>query len=560
MQKKFLLIDPSIIDSTGHHYEYSINVLEAAKESGYKPVLATNKLFKASPQFDYYPVYKYGFWSFIGEPYSLKLRNAVIAQIRKIAYPVFSFAWGILRNTKRTLIPINQSRFDNTRVSQFTTDTFRLVKEIKLGDEDIVFIPNVSHIELCGLHNCLRNNSNTKATWHLLFRRTIDIKAKQEKNPNDKLDDTLRIFSMSYKSRTYFYTDTNELTKQYNNLDTTTFRTLPIPCSYNSKNGAQFTDTPLNIVYLGDARKEKGYNHLPLVIQDLFDDFIQTRKINFIIQSNSSLPQGEVEVDKAKRLLEKYSNNVKLLTQSLSSEEYKNLIQTSDICLLPYERESYISRSSGVFSDAMASGIPAIIPAGTWMARQIASEYNSFIKNIDLKVVGSTKMTGIFKLSSEPFVMEQECSQLASCLRILFTVTESAPGELIEIIISQSQDPPTSLVIEVPENNTELLSAFFSIGTTKKLSVKFSSLRGNPVIISNMEVNFLSSDSAFPLGTIGLCFNNVNEIPCLIREMIKNYPHYRNSAHIFSKKWIGNHNPNNLVRVLKSVASSKNVS
>ncbi len=43
---KFVLIDHSIIDSGGHHFEYAIRILNAAQELGYQTELWINKAAK----------------------------------------------------------------------------------------------------------------------------------------------------------------------------------------------------------------------------------------------------------------------------------------------------------------------------------------------------------------------------------------------------------------------------------------------------------------------------------------------------------------------------------
>jgi hypothetical protein len=53
---------------------------------------------------------------------------------------------------------------------------------------------------------------------------------------------------------------------------------------------------------------------------------------------------------------------------TLSEADYRHLVSTPDIIVLPYRAVDFACRPSGVFSDAMALGIPIIVAAGTWMA------------------------------------------------------------------------------------------------------------------------------------------------------------------------------------------------
>jgi hypothetical protein len=53
---------------------------------------------------------------------------------------------------------------------------------------------------------------------------------------------------------------------------------------------------------------------------------------------------------------------------TLSEADYRNLVSTPDIIVLPYRAADFACRPSGVFSDATALGIPIVVAAGTWMA------------------------------------------------------------------------------------------------------------------------------------------------------------------------------------------------
>ena len=46
--KKFIVIDHSLCNLQGHHYECSLSVAEAAAREGYEPIIITNKIFPQS--------------------------------------------------------------------------------------------------------------------------------------------------------------------------------------------------------------------------------------------------------------------------------------------------------------------------------------------------------------------------------------------------------------------------------------------------------------------------------------------------------------------------------
>src|SRR5579883_2300544 len=63
--KRFILVDHSIRDLAGHHYEYAVHVLRAAERAGYTPILVTNRKFQehSSVPWKVLPLYEFGFWT-----------------------------------------------------------------------------------------------------------------------------------------------------------------------------------------------------------------------------------------------------------------------------------------------------------------------------------------------------------------------------------------------------------------------------------------------------------------------------------------------------------------
>lgn len=71
-QRRFILIDHSIRGFGGHHYEYAVHVLSAARDAGFETILAVNRTFAADGGRDepwkIVPVYEHGFWRNIAPP------------------------------------------------------------------------------------------------------------------------------------------------------------------------------------------------------------------------------------------------------------------------------------------------------------------------------------------------------------------------------------------------------------------------------------------------------------------------------------------------------------
>jgi hypothetical protein len=63
---------------------------------------------------------------------------------------------------------------------------------------------------------------------------------------------------------------------------------------------------------------------------------------------------------------------VRLISEWLPPRAFTALFQQTDLLVLPYDQAAFRTTGSGIFSHAVAAGIPAMVPAGTTMAAAIA--------------------------------------------------------------------------------------------------------------------------------------------------------------------------------------------
>ena len=130
---------------------------------------------------------------------------------------------------------------------------------------------------------------------------------------------------------------------------------------------------PLVAAFLGDARTEKGYQHLPGVLQRLVGRGLGP-KVRLKAQAYYTSEYPEPECLRASALLAAQPRVwATPIPRALASARYAREVLRSDIVLVPYDRERYIARSSGIFVEALAAGIPCIVPAGTWMSAVLDS-------------------------------------------------------------------------------------------------------------------------------------------------------------------------------------------
>ncbi|MGH9722335.1 MAG: hypothetical protein ACRD8O_19160 [Bryobacteraceae bacterium] len=461
---------------------------------------------------------------------------------------------------------------------QFTADTRVLFQQLgPLGPGDMVFLPTVSPIDMMGLRRFLeRNQAGSQPSWHLLFRRDIYSGreggyAAQDASTLASLSQVFAKFAARNGHRAFFYTDTGELTAQYDRLSVAPFHTLPIPHTHPPAE-RESTSGPLRVIYLGDARFEKGYPLLPHLIRDVWDDCVETGKAVFTLQSNYNIPRGEPEVVVARSHLESFPHSVELLKDPLTSEQYRDLLLAGDISLLLYEPEYYYARSSGILVESLAAGIPVIVPAATWLARQFLLEYLRHQECVreHMEVV-STVEDSKWKWqgrSSDGEIIAPHDRKLAAVVRVpaaacvaLFSMHFGAGHAEVRLAIEwlDSQDVPiagASAVLEAAPCTRQSAHLAVIPKGAARLAIGLQSLyASSSVLLRSVRLDFLLGDLP-PLGAVGLAYHDKREIPGLLREMIDHYPHYRQTACRFAEKWKARHNAGRLVEELRSVASA----
>jgi glycosyltransferase involved in cell wall biosynthesis len=375
MNRQFVLIDHSIEDSAGHYLEYARRVLGAAKAEGFRTVLAVNQRAQSleCPEAD-----------LILKPFSKTFwQNHAQSKLRTLA--------GFLLNKVALAI-------DPRHAGKFAEEVALLVRQAAVTDSDIIFLPTLGGTELVGISQYSGAETSVPARWHLLFRRDVPPSGSclDMRNRINRWR-TKAAFTVAkahfVKGARYFYTDTEELTYRYGCLDIGKFKTLPIPIDEQLGFKKPWKQGPLIVSYLGDMRAEKGIHLLPKLIASVRRSGFSERQVHFRIQGN--YPTGgatRAALHAKKRLSTHELPGVEVIEGPFDSNTYRELICRSDIILLPYSAKSYQARSSGIFSEALAAGVPTIFPQASWMEKNAIESQKAGFKNTEKLVARLIKL------------------------------------------------------------------------------------------------------------------------------------------------------------------------
>lgn len=122
----------------------------------------------------------------------------------------------------------------------------------------------------------------------------------------------------------------------------------------------------IRISYVGEAREEKGFHHLPAILRIVLAA-IDGIDVHFRIQCGANTWNQTPPIVSAKQeLLEmaREDNRIELLDGALPEDEYLELIRSADIVFLPYFPPQYRIRGSGVATEAAAYGTEMVISHG----------------------------------------------------------------------------------------------------------------------------------------------------------------------------------------------------
>jgi hypothetical protein len=170
-----------------------------------------------------------------------------------------------------------------------------------------------------------------------------------------------------------FVTDSDRLAREYEILCGIRPIVLPSPRTMDFFDRPATSDSGAPYVFgcMGPARFEKGIDLLQAAAMRFFAERPQAR-VEFVIQWNQPIYNTNGSVYQPSPWLTS-DPRVRLITGALDSAAYDAEIRSIDCMVLPYRRESYFARISGVAVEAVTSGIPLVFTENTWMADLVES-------------------------------------------------------------------------------------------------------------------------------------------------------------------------------------------
>jgi hypothetical protein len=373
--KSWLVIfDPTLKSVEGHSHNYDHAIAIAARE-----------------RFDRVVVY--------GDRAYVK-RGLSAMPVRQVpVLPLFR----LLRNLVSRLLPRRDSGAPpNARSAGIPGPLARLWKKFRALDVAIslkralgalerspadrvhVFIQRADLYEIAGVDSLARGPlaaGREHLSFHLLLRHDPDITRGGQESAEVFRARLGRLGARAAPS-VHFLTDSEAVAAAYRELTegVVPITVVPIPtaCGNDARRTGRWDSSrrDVRISMLGSSRIEKGFGSVKQLLARFPARFGDAR-VHLAIQVNRNSPDREVLrviawLDACVGRSSDALPVLELLEGPATEDRYFSWLEQTDILMAPYVSPKYVASTSSVFVEALQFGIPCVVPAGTWMAGQIA--------------------------------------------------------------------------------------------------------------------------------------------------------------------------------------------
>ncbi len=344
---RFIIADPGLTGPLGHHLSYSQAVAEAAQRAGTPAVILAGRGFTGSiPGIECRPLLGTAYQSAGGGG---ALRRALFGALSHLPSPIAGATADLVRATRR--------RLSARAPDGLAGELHAALGALSAGPGDWLLLHSVSGANLASL----AAGPDLHGVTLLVVLRRMPAEMEADDAAPEPLPALLQRLAARFGPRLRLFADTAPLADDFSRLSGLAVRTVPLPIVVPEVPPRPPAATP-HIVFAGGARLEKGYHWLPEGVAAL------AGRARFTIQSGPVGPESDPLVQRAHRALQaRQGPDLVLVERALGGDDYAALLASADLLLLPYDGPTYGARSSGILAEALALGLPAVIPEGGWM-------------------------------------------------------------------------------------------------------------------------------------------------------------------------------------------------
>lgn len=363
---RLFIADPSLKDIRGHHYMMTREATRSAHQMGFETIWLCSAAFSSALDVEQ---------ARIAPVFSASMYDAYIKQKQEAEKP------GLLARLAHKLTgrPITVA----LPPSNFYEDLKSALAQWETGPQDRVLLHSADGESLSGVARLIQETpADALPVFHVATPYDpVGIMPKRQSA--EGFAATVQELKKSGKldRRLFLYAENAYLAEHLSALWDAQVRPLPIAASPPPPDAeavaraalTEKLDIPkdsLIIISLGSARLEKGFHKIPDIAEELFSRAPQfpgaEEKIKFVLHASPQIVGRDPKITEAIEALAARPEEVILLLDPLSDEDYQRLLHASDIVLLPYGEHEYRVRGSAVVTEALAAGKTLVAAANTY--------------------------------------------------------------------------------------------------------------------------------------------------------------------------------------------------
>jgi len=570
--RRFLLLDQNIRDGSGHFLELALVILTAAEAQGFEPWLVTNVSFSGgeciNASWRVKPVlthHKMQRWSLTPYGHSRVARDVVGRVTGK----------GLWNAFQRVVDHLHEDR-PETMLDQFGNELVAILSEFRPTPNDVLLFATCD--DFCALAVAAgfrRAKLEHSITIHILTHVNVSDQRECEWGTSGsrntefskQIATTLAAF---HPHRPFFWATTEELARQLNwAAGVNLWSAVDYPVrNFVSNESVYGPEIGRTLVLGGGIRSEKGLGRISSVISDIWEHHLEAGKWQIIIQAKKNL-HAKIVPKRLRHNLTEWQDlgeaaPVRLLDGHLHSGAYGELIRNAGAGLFLYSGRRYYTRCSGVLVEMLSSAVPVIVPAASWLSRQIVVS-----KELHLETVAKSFNSILFSLNHVMVLPIKDGEHLGFEFRV---------DELLQLLLEVRHTDARQfdyLAVELTGLSSRGKQVFkerrILEGSPSGVTRSLFALKNDPVnVILRMWSPFrqrritLHAVTAFgssplvgktAMGGIGLVESEPNGVSLALEELSCHYLHYRATANQHATVWENMHSGSSFVHKLLDRAS-----
>lgn len=376
---KIVLVDPSLRDIRGHHYELAANVTHGAHTAGYEVVWLVHKDFPR----DVHPenVAVHGVFDTTMYDRFVVPNQSSARPDSKLAEVARKFAWRI--HSARERIRLLAMKLPRRLWSISSPGSVRVIDSMSdilwatlnsagISDRDHLLIHTADGSTYSDvLDLVLKRGTDMLPYIHVCTPYDMSTMPHQHQlRPVRKIIEYLSDLGVvGYKLFLYGENDLlAESLGEWFGCDVDVLN-LPAPRAADQSPEVMHTKRPITVCYLGAAREEKGFLILPDLVEAMAEKNRHMLNIRFVIQCSPQIIGYKPSIVDAIRRLKSFpSSYVELRENVQSTHDYYRMLRESDVILMCYDAKKYKHRGSGIAVEAVAMGKSILATKGTFPA------------------------------------------------------------------------------------------------------------------------------------------------------------------------------------------------